>query len=111
MASRGRPRAPRPHPRCSIRAVTGPDLPVPARPRPASPCKAFSCADRGTDGSMAIFSFCGNRPIAPAVEQWEQVATAALLLASVRFRCEAQPRRADAIPGQARLENASGRGL
>jgi len=43
----------------------------------------FSCADRGTDGSMAILSFCGNRPIAPNPEQWETVSASAVLLASV----------------------------
>lgn len=43
----------------------------------------FSCSDRGTDGSMAILSFCGDRPIAPSPDQWEQVSAAAVLLASV----------------------------
>lgn len=43
----------------------------------------FSCADRGPDGSMAILSFCGNYPIAPDSADWEQVAAAAVLLASV----------------------------
>lgn len=43
----------------------------------------FSCADRGTDGSIAILSFCGDRPIAPDLADWEQVAAAAVLLASV----------------------------
>lgn len=43
----------------------------------------FSCADRGPDGSMAILSFCGDRPIAPDPADWEQVASAAVLLASV----------------------------
>lgn len=43
----------------------------------------FSCADRGADGSMAILSFCGSRPFAPEPSDWEQVAAAAVLLASV----------------------------
>ena len=43
----------------------------------------FSCADRGPDGSAAILSFCGDRPIAPDPADWEQVAAAAVLLASV----------------------------
>ncbi len=43
----------------------------------------FSCADRGTDGSMAILSFCGDRPIAPSTEQWEQVSAGVVLLTSV----------------------------
>lgn len=43
----------------------------------------FSCADRGTDGSVAILSFCGNHPIAPDLGLWEQVSASAVLLASV----------------------------
>lgn len=46
----------------------------------------FSCADRGADGSMAILSFCGDHPIAPEPADWEQVAAAAALLASVTNR-------------------------
>ncbi|MDB5975027.1 MAG: LuxR family transcriptional regulator [Nevskia sp.] len=43
----------------------------------------FSCADRGSDGSLAILSFCGGQPIAREPDQWEQVAAAAALLTSV----------------------------
>lgn len=46
----------------------------------------FSCTDRGADGSMALLSFCGGRPIAPAPEDWDRTATAAAMLAAATHR-------------------------
>ena len=59
----------------------------------------FSCADRGPDGSMAILSFCGDRPIAPDPAEWEQVAAAAVLLASLT-----KPLPASSKQAQRRME-------
>jgi DNA-binding CsgD family transcriptional regulator len=43
----------------------------------------FSCSDHGADRSIAILSFCGDRPIASGPGEWEQVAASSALLASV----------------------------
>jgi LuxR family transcriptional regulator, quorum-sensing system regulator SolR len=42
----------------------------------------FSCSDRGPEGSLAILSFCGDRPLIPNPGDWERAAAAAALLAS-----------------------------
>jgi LuxR family transcriptional regulator, quorum-sensing system regulator LasR len=42
----------------------------------------FSCSDRGPETSMAILSFCGDRPFAPEPDEWERMAASVSLLAS-----------------------------
>lgn len=42
----------------------------------------FSCSDRGPEGSIAILSFCGDRPLVPNPDDWERAAAATALLAS-----------------------------
>jgi DNA-binding CsgD family transcriptional regulator len=46
----------------------------------------FSCSDRGPDASLAILSFCGERPIASEAVHWEATAAAAALLAGTTSR-------------------------
>lgn len=42
----------------------------------------FSCGDRGPDGSQLLLCFCGEKPIAPDADDWNQMASASRMLAS-----------------------------
>jgi DNA-binding CsgD family transcriptional regulator len=46
----------------------------------------FSCGDRGADGSQLLLCFCGSTPIAPEPADWEHVASASVMLASLAHR-------------------------
>lgn len=46
----------------------------------------FSCGDRGADGSQLLMCFCGSKPIAPEPDDWTQLASAAVMLASLAHR-------------------------
>jgi DNA-binding CsgD family transcriptional regulator len=46
----------------------------------------FSCADRGPEGSALLLCFCGSKPIAPELEDWNQTASASVMLASLAHR-------------------------
>ncbi len=46
----------------------------------------FSCTDRGADGSIALLSFCGGRPIATEPNLWERTSTSASMLAGAAHR-------------------------
>jgi DNA-binding CsgD family transcriptional regulator len=61
----------------------------------------ISCGDRGPDGSQLLLCFCGSKPIAPAPDDWAQVSSASVMLASVAHRTLSRIARRGAAPAAA----------
>lgn len=71
----------------------------------------FSCGDRGPDGSQLLLCFCGSAPIASNPGEWEQLASATVMLASLVHRTLARAARRSEIQGKPQLSTAEAQAL
>lgn len=66
----------------------------------------FSCGDRGPDGSQLLLCFCGKKPIATGTGEWDQTASAVVMLASLVHRTLIRATRRSLTKSKPQLSDA-----